>query len=936
MADSTKNPGEPPPPPPPSTAAAAATTTTTKASSRHKTTSASNSRASPLSSHLQMIELKNRILTSLNKLSDRDTHQIAVDELDKISQTLTPDSIPMFLNCLYDAAESQQKPIVRKQSIKLLAGLSLFHPDSLSSHLPKIITHIVKRLKDPDSSVREACQSAVSVLAEQYLKDGEKNNGGLVVGLMVKPFLEALSEQNKTVQAGSAMCLARLVESASDPPILAFQKLCPRVCKFLGSPNFLAKAALLSLVSSLAQVGAMAPQSMQVLLQCIHECLESSDWSTRKAAAEALCQIASHSGHLIGDGGVSTITALEACRFDKVKPVRDSMNEALQLWKTVAGKEGDGNSEETKSVSHESKNPEMNEPLEQLEPQKSSPNARRSEAGIKDPSKTSNPVADSPSKVQSSTISDKTVGLLKKKPPILNDKELNPEFFQKLESRGPGDLPVEVVLPRRHLQSSQPQTEGSQAISDGTISGSNSITPHGDAPEITNTDRRVEGYDRGNVAEDGARDRWLEQRSFRGKERAMDYNDKIESIQRDLSSSRIGFSRGDGLTDNSMGKGNWLGIQRQLMQLERQQASIMNMLQEFMGGSHDSMVTLENRVRGLERVVEDMARDLALASNRRGSNLMLGFEGSSVRPLSKYNGYSDYASGKLSRNADGRIFSDRFPSDGNVLGARGRDLSWRSDATDTWDSYSCGSPRSTHLSSRRAVNGATNDGRLSRNDIDQVGSRRGWDKGPGPVRLGEGPSARSVWQASKDEATLEAIRVAGEDNGVSRTKSRTAVPDATGEALTSDNLGQEGGPFWTTWTRAISSLHAGDIDSAYADILTTGDDLLLVKLMDRSGPVMDQLSNKIAGKVLDAVVQFLQEPSLLDMGLSWTQQLVDLVMENGAEFLSISFESKKALLFSLHEASRMEPPDDWEGVPADELMMQLATIWEIELQQFKK
>ncbi|CAN6452244.1 unnamed protein product [Victoria cruziana] len=933
MADATKNPSELPPPP---STAATTTTATTKASLRHKTTSASNSRTSPLSSHLQMIELKNRILTSLNKLSDRDTHQIAVDELDKISQTLAPDSIPMFLNCLYDAAESQQKPIVRKQSIKLLAGLSLFHLEPLSSYLPKIITHIVKRLKDPDSSVREACQSAVSVLAEQYLKDGERNNGGLVVGLMVKPFLEALGEQNKTVQAGSAMCLGRLVESSSDPPILAFQKLCPRVCKFLGSPNFLAKAALLSLVSSLAQVGAIAPQSMQVLLQCIHECLESSDWSTRKAAAEALCQIASHSSHQIGDGGISTITALEACRFDKVKPVRDSMNEALQLWKNVAGKEGDGNSEETKSVSHENKNTE-NGPLEKLESLKSSPSGRRLETGTKDPSKASTSAADSPSKVQSSTISDKTVGLLKKKPPILNDKELNPEFFQKLESRGPGDLPVEVVLPRRHPQSFQSQTEeGSEAVSDVTIiSGSDSMVTHGDTLEITTADRRVEAYNRTHVDEDGARDRWLEQRSFRGKERAMDCNDKVENIQRDLSNSRIGYSRGDGQTDNSIGKGNWLGIQRQLMQLERQQASIMNMLQEFMGGSHDSMVTLENRVRGLERVVEDMARDLALASNRRGSNMMFGFEGSSVRPLSKYNGCADYAGGKLGRNADGRIFSDRFPSDGNVLGARGRDLSWRSDGTDTWDSYSCGSPR-TALSSRRAVNGATNDGRLPRNDIDLVGSRRGWDKGPGPVRLGEGPSARSVWQASKDEATLEAIRVAGEDNGVSRTKSRTTVPDPTGESLSSDSAGQEGGPFWTTWTRALNSLHAGDVDSAYADILSTGDDLFLVKLMDRSGPVMDQLSNKIAGKVLDAVAQFLQEPSLLDMGLSWTQQLVDLLVDNGAEFVSISLESKKALLVGLYEASRMEPPDDWEGVPADELMMQLATIWEIELQQFRK
>lgn len=112
------------------------------------------------------------------------------------------------------------------------------------------------------------------------------------------------------------------------------------------------------------------------------------------------------------------------------------------------------------------------------------------------------------------------------------------------------------------------------------------MVTHGDTLEITNADRRVEAYNRTHVDEDGARDRWLEQRSFRGKERAMDCNDKVENIQRDLSNSRIGYSRGDGQTDNSIGKGNWLGIQRQLMQLERQQASIMNMLQVL----YDSIV----------------------------------------------------------------------------------------------------------------------------------------------------------------------------------------------------------------------------------------------------------------------------------------------------------------------------------------------------------
>ena len=47
-----------------------------------------------------------------------------------------------------------------------------------------------------------------------------------------------------------------------------------------------------------------------------------------------------------------------------------------------------------------------------------------------------------------------------------------------------------------------------------------------------------------------------------------------------------------------------------------------------MGGSHDGMVTLEKRVRGLERIVEDMARDLSLLSNiRSGGNYMMRFEG---------------------------------------------------------------------------------------------------------------------------------------------------------------------------------------------------------------------------------------------------------------------------------------------------------------------
>ena len=104
----------------------------------------------------------------------------------------------------------------------------------------------------------------MGALAAQYLKgDGRGGGGGgvgTVVGLFVKPLFEAMGEQNKGMQAGAAVCMAKMVECGGGGgggeavPVAAFQKLCPRICKLLNSPNFMAKAAILPVVASLSQV----------------------------------------------------------------------------------------------------------------------------------------------------------------------------------------------------------------------------------------------------------------------------------------------------------------------------------------------------------------------------------------------------------------------------------------------------------------------------------------------------------------------------------------------------------------------------------------------------------------------------------------------------------------------------------------------------------
>ncbi|XP_073308247.1 microtubule-associated protein TORTIFOLIA1-like [Primulina huaijiensis] len=846
--------------------------------------SSSASSSSSLSSHLAMVELKQRILTSLSKLADRDTQQIAVEDLEKIINGLSSDGISMLLNCLYDAS-NDPKPAVKKEGLRLLAVLCAVHTDPAATHLTKIIAHIVKKLKDSDSQVRDACRDAIGSLAGLYLKGG--NGGDGVVSLFVKPLFEVMNENNKTAQGAAAMCLAKMIESAADPPLVTFQKLCPRVCKHLNSLNFLAKASLLQVVSSLSQVGAITPQSVESLLPSIHECLGSSDWATRKAAAEALISLSSNTSNITPEGAASTLNVLESCRFDKIKPARESMTEALLIWKKIAGK-GDGSSDDNKASSHEG---EATDPSDRND-------------------LTSLGVKGSENSVKENNISDKTVGILKKKAPALTDKELNPEFFQKLETRGSGELPVEVIVSRRCIKVSNSQNEEESESYDTDLNGNAGLNLQ--AGEIR---RKYGSMERGIVGE----------------------HDN-SSNQRESSNVCPDFSRNSGQSEGFRStKGNWLVIQRQLLQLERQQAHLMNMLQDFMGGSHDSMVTLENRVRGLERVVEDMARDLSVSSGRRSSSSVVGFEGSSNRSLSRYNGFPDYSSGKLGRDNDGRgHFGERFTAFDNVSsGLKGRGSSWRSDVSDSWEFPTYG--KNGQIGSRRAAGSGPTDFRNSKteNEADQAGSRRAWENGAGPVRFGEGPSARSVWQASKDEATLEAIRVAGEDNGVTR-GARVAIPEMTAEALGGDRPVQERDPIWTSWSNAMDALRVGDVDSAFVEVLSTGDDLLLVKLMDKSGPVIDQLSNEVASEVLHAVSQFLLEQNLFEMCLYWIQQLADIVLENGQDIPGIPMEVKMEILQNLQECNSVDLPEDWEGSSTDQLLLQLASAWEIDLRNLSK
>jgi hypothetical protein len=153
---------------------------------------------------LLLIELKNRILSSLNKLADRDTQQLAVEDLERLSESLSSEGLSMLLSCLYDfTADAQQKSVVRRECIKMFGTLATLHPEALKPHLHKIVANIVRRLKDPDSSIREACVETMGILAAQIPAGvGAAAEAGSSISIFVKPLLEALGEQNRNLQVG--------------------------------------------------------------------------------------------------------------------------------------------------------------------------------------------------------------------------------------------------------------------------------------------------------------------------------------------------------------------------------------------------------------------------------------------------------------------------------------------------------------------------------------------------------------------------------------------------------------------------------------------------------------------------------------------------------------------------------------------------------------
>ncbi|KAK1435794.1 hypothetical protein QVD17_01563 [Tagetes erecta] len=279
--------------------------------------------------HSSTRDFKHRVLVCLNKLSDRDTHSAAATELESIAKALSHDSIPPFLSSISSTHSSDKSP-VRKQCVRLISTLSEAHGDVLSPYLSKLISAVVRRLRDPDTVVRTACVAATGSIASHVTKPPFMS--------VAKPFVDALvTEQDLNAQIGAALCFASVINNAPDPDTSYLRRLLPRIERLLKSDSFKAKAALLTVVASVIGVGAA---SSAVIVRNLVKMMtdfvaKSEDWMVRKAAAEVLEKLAVVETDLLPEYKASCLKTFEAKKFDKVKGVRETMNQMIEAWNAI-------------------------------------------------------------------------------------------------------------------------------------------------------------------------------------------------------------------------------------------------------------------------------------------------------------------------------------------------------------------------------------------------------------------------------------------------------------------------------------------------------------------------------------------------------------------------------------------------------------------------
>ncbi|KZV31260.1 hypothetical protein F511_13054 [Dorcoceras hygrometricum] len=538
--------------------------------------------AASKSKQAQLRDLKHRVLTALHKLSDRDTFSAAAFELESIAKTLSSDSLPSFVSSI-SATDSVDKSLVRRQCLHLVSILSKHHGDSLSPYLSKLLSSIVRRLRDPDSSVRSACLAATLSISSNLTNQPFTS--------ITKPFIESLfMEQDLSAQNGAALCLAAAIEGSRNIDIVSLRKVLPRLEKLAKCESFKAKAALLTLIGGIVAVEGIfsncGGSAIKNLVTCLMEFLSSDDWAARKAAAEALMKVARVERYTLSEEKASCLKTFEAKRFDKVKTVRETMNQMIDAWKEIPDPCGSASPPPVSGSSVKEKG--------------SIEHYSAGSKTIMSHIAQGNPRSTLRCPVIRTTFTDNSPA--RKSSCKINESRVSPAMFRKLDVKKPSYPKVDI---------SPPTCFSGNVISKNTLDkDEKDLEIIAEAQLSARSETKCARLD--HICDKHLRD------SKSGGE-VVPCGNASDSMSNETGQI---FRNRTECVELSL-------IRKQLVQIENQQSHLLDLLQSLMGSSPKFMHSLEARIHGLELALDEFSFDLTrrLPRNRAAGTTLCKLPG---------------------------------------------------------------------------------------------------------------------------------------------------------------------------------------------------------------------------------------------------------------------------------------------------------------------
>ncbi|MCL7041068.1 hypothetical protein MKW94_005174 [Papaver nudicaule] len=308
-------------------------------------------------------------------------------------------------------------------------------------------------------------------------------------------------------------------------------------------------------------------------------------------------------------------------------------------------------------------------------------------------------------------------------------------------------------------------------------------------------------------------------------------------------------------------------MQKQLSEIENKQSNLMDMLQLFMGSTMDSLSMLHSKVLGLENSVERIAQDIVSKnhSNMTGSKVLRNSQSVSSSP-------------RLS-TCTPRTSMDIKPRRSSRLAAKSRDV---------WEDTSLSECRSS--TSEKQGADMRRDHRLNMTG-----------KCVKPNIISEPTYSSFRTRKVEDTVTASPRNLSGKENSLGY----------------NNNL----------WKCVKDYICKGDLDSAFVEVLRSGDDLTLMELLDITGPVLEMLSHDTACEVLSILASHFLDQRCVGSIIPWLQQMVELSTTYGPDYLDLPAKAKREFLSAIQEAATMDFRNPADRRSVTQLALKLRHAW---------